>query len=405
MSANASRRGNDIVRSTCLAVQLGPSRIDRYLFMRTLKPMLISLLIALVALLSERLIRLLDLLTAEGAPIAPLVSMLAALLPHYLGIALPAAFALGLLVALSSLSMSNELDALEGAGWSIRRIAASFVLSGVLLALLSLALFGFLQPHARYAFRDARHALVTAGWNGALPEGQVVRLGNGLALSAAVVAAGGQRLEQVVIVQTGKDGETVTTAARGMIAPNLDNGEVRLLLENGISLTPKGVLAFDEMVLNQQLKGHGDRFRARGELRERTLTELAASLDDPASAAEFHARLARAFSLISIAFAMVPLGLVRKRMTVWPRVAIALVGLTLYHHTLLLAQEVGASGQVTAPVAVWGTAAATFCLALWLYAMTASQGSPSMLRRVLRVISLPRTADRGPGHPAASREH
>ncbi|MEM6944875.1 MAG: LptF/LptG family permease, partial [Pseudomonadota bacterium] len=107
------------------AVRLGPSRIDRMLFVRTLRPMVIGLLIALVALLSERLIRLLDLVTAEGAPFAPLVSMLAALLPHYLGLALPAAFALGLLVALSGLSTSNELDVLEGAGWSVRRIAAS----------------------------------------------------------------------------------------------------------------------------------------------------------------------------------------------------------------------------------------------------------------------------------------
>lgn len=370
--------------------RLGLSRIDRYLFMRTLRPMLIGLLIALVALLSERLIRLLDLVTADGAPIAPLISMLAALLPHYLGLALPAAFALALLVALSGLSTSNELDVLEGAGWSMRRIATSFVLSGVLLAVLSLALFGFLQPHARYAFRDARHALVTAGWNGTLPEGQVVQLGDGFALSAARVDAGGQRLEEVFIVQTRDDGETVTTAARGLIAPDLDTGEIRLLLEDGVTLSPQGVLRFDEIVLNRQLKDDDDRFRPRGELRERTLTELLADLDDPPAAAEFHARLARAFSLITIALAMVPLGLLRKRTAVWPRVVVALIGLTLYHHALLLAQELGAAGHVIAPAAIWGTAAVVFLLALWLYLTTPSQGTPSALRRILRAFSLGR---------------
>ncbi|MEO1274213.1 MAG: LptF/LptG family permease [Pseudomonadota bacterium] len=362
------------------------SRIDRYLFMRTLRPMLVGLLIALVALLSERLIRLLDLVTAEGAPVAPLISMLAALLPHYLGIALPAAFALGLLVALSSLSTSNELDVLEGAGWSVRRIAASFVLSGVLLAFLSLALFGFVQPHARYAFRDARHALVTAGWNGTLPEGQVVQLSGDLVLSAARVGAGGQRLEEVFFVRTTEEGETVTTAARGLVAPDLEAGQVRFLLEDGISLTPGGVLAFDEMVVTHRLKGHGDKFRARGELRERTLTELAADLDDPAAASEFHARLARAFSLVTIALAMVPLGLLRKRTAVWPRVVLALVCLTLYHHALLFAQEMGATGRVMAVAAIWGTAVAVFLLALWLYATTPSQGTPSVLRRLLRGV-------------------
>ncbi|MEM9762980.1 MAG: LptF/LptG family permease [Pseudomonadota bacterium] len=369
-----------------LQPSLWPSRIDRYLFMRTLRPMLVGLLVALVALLSERLIRLLDLVTAEGAPVAPLISMLAALLPHYLGIALPAAFALGLLVALSSLSTSNELDVLEGAGWSVRRIAASFVLSGVLLAFLSLALFGFVQPHARYAFRDARHALVTAGWNGTLPEGQVVRLSGDLVLSAARVGAGGKRLEEVFVIRTTEEGETVTTAAHGLVAPDLDAGEVRFLLEDGVSLTPGGVLVFDEMVLTHRLKGHGDRFRERGELRERTLTELATDLDDPAAASEFHARLARAFSLVTIALAMVPLGLLRKRTAVWPRVVVALVGLTLYHHALLFAQEMGAAGHVVAAAAIWGTAVAVFLLALWLYATTPSQGTPSVLRRLVRGI-------------------
>ncbi|MEL7139184.1 MAG: LptF/LptG family permease, partial [Pseudomonadota bacterium] len=254
----------------------------------------------------------------------------------------------------------------------------------------SLALFGFLQPHARYAFRDARHALVTAGWNGTLPEGQVVQLGDGFALSAARVDAGGQRLEEVFIVQTRDDGETVTTAARGLIAPDLDTGEIRLLLEDGVTLSPQGVLRFDEIVLNRQLKDDDDRFRPRGELRERTLTELLADLDDPPAAAEFHARLARAFSLITIALAMVPLGLLRKRTAVWPRVVVALIGLTLYHHALLLAQELGAAGHVIAPAAIWGTAAVVFLLALWLYLTTPSQGTPSALRRILRAFSLGR---------------
>ncbi|MEM7498475.1 MAG: LptF/LptG family permease [Pseudomonadota bacterium] len=365
----------------------GPSRIDRYLFMLTLRPMIVGLGIALVALLTERLIRLLDLVTAESAPIAPLLAMLAALLPHYLGLALPAAFALGLLVALSGLSSSNELDALESAGWSVRRIAASFVLSGALLAVLSLVLSGFAQPHARYAYRDAKHTLVTAGWNGTLPEGQVVTLGDGLALSAARVGSAGQRLEEVFLVQTREAGETVTTAARGLILPDVDAGTMRLLLEDGISLTPRGILRFEELLVSHEIRDPDDAFRPRGELRERTLPELFAEMDDPASASELHARLARAFSLISIALAMVPLGLLRKRMAVWPRVIVALVGLTLYHHALLLAQELGAAGHAPPALTVWGTAALVFLLALWLYVTTPSQGTPSPLRRILRGLS------------------
>lgn len=376
------------------ALRRGPTRIDRYLFMLTLRPMVIGLGIALLALLTERLVRLLDLMTAESAPLAPLLAMLAALLPHYLGLALPAAFALGLLVALSSLSASNELDVLEGAGWSIRRITASFVVAGILLAMLSVALFGFAQPHARYAYRDAKHTLLTAGWDGSLTGGQVIEFGDGDVVSAERVLAGGQRLERVFVLRSGADGEMVTTAARGLIAPDIEGGVVRLLLEDGVSLTPDGVLRFDELVVAYELDDGDADFRARGALREQTLTELAARLHDPPATAELHARLARAFSLISIALAMIPLGLLRKRAPVWPRIIVALVGLTIYHHALLLAQELGAAGHVSPGIAIWGTTLAVFALALWLYATTPSQGTPSLLRRLLRLLAgpaLPRT--------------
>ncbi|MEO1276785.1 MAG: hypothetical protein AAFV96_15880, partial [Pseudomonadota bacterium] len=43
-------------------------------------------------------------------------------------------------------------------------------------------------------------------------------------------------------------------------------------------------------------------------------------------------------------------------------------------------------GRVMAVAAIWGTAVAVFLLALWLYATTPSQGTPSVLRRLLRGV-------------------
>ena len=71
------------------------------------------ILSALIALLMERMVRLLDLVVNKGGPFYLLLQMLANLIPHYLGIALPAAFFIGVLHAVMKMSSDSELDAMR----------------------------------------------------------------------------------------------------------------------------------------------------------------------------------------------------------------------------------------------------------------------------------------------------
>ena len=114
--------------------------IDRYLLRLMATPMIAALAVTLSALLLERVLRLFELLTGKGAPLGLVVSMALNLVPHYLGLALPAAFAVGIIGVMASLSSENEVDAMEASGLSIRRIGAGFILCGVLLSFLSVAL-------------------------------------------------------------------------------------------------------------------------------------------------------------------------------------------------------------------------------------------------------------------------
>ena len=133
--------------------------IDRYLLRLMATPMIAALLVTLSALLLERVLRLFELLTGKGAPLGLVVSMAVNLVPHYLGLALPAAFAVGIIGVMASLSSENEVDAMEASGLSVRRIGAGFVASGAVLAVVSIGLFGYAQPYSRYAFADVRHQL------------------------------------------------------------------------------------------------------------------------------------------------------------------------------------------------------------------------------------------------------
>src|SRR5690349_7716470 len=113
------------------------SLFDRYMLKRVLGPLAAAIVIGMAALLLERLIRLLDLFANRGGPLTLILKMLGNLVPHYLGIALPAAFFVGILYATLRLSNDSELDVMRASGLSLRRLAAPMLLVAVLLTVTS----------------------------------------------------------------------------------------------------------------------------------------------------------------------------------------------------------------------------------------------------------------------------
>src|SRR3546814_12919461 len=86
--------------------------------------------ISLCALLLERLLRLFNLLAETGSPFGVVLELAANLVPHYLGLALPAGFFIAVFVAVARLSEENELDAMLASGLSIYRLSRPYILAG-----------------------------------------------------------------------------------------------------------------------------------------------------------------------------------------------------------------------------------------------------------------------------------
>ncbi len=125
---------------------LGYRIIDRYVLTEVLKPLSVALGIGLMVLLSERLVRLLDITLGKKNSFSVVFELLGYLVPHYLGIALPAALFLGLLFGFNKLSKNSEIDAMLAAGISLHRMARPVIHFSILLALVSVFIFGWLQP-------------------------------------------------------------------------------------------------------------------------------------------------------------------------------------------------------------------------------------------------------------------
>lgn len=370
--------------------------IDAYLLRLMATPMFAALAVTLGALLLERVLRLFELLTGKGAPLGLVVQMAVNLVPHYLGLAMPAAFAVGVIAVMTSLSAANELDALEGAGWSIRRIGAGFIACAAVLGILSILLSGYLQPYSRYAYGAVKDQLVNAAWNARVEAGVFVDAGDGMTISSEEVDPTGRVLTSVFVLQKEPGGgERILTAVRGVLTPNEEARTLRLRLINGVAVSigrDEGEISatFDSLVLEREFDIDGAVFRPRGgSERELTQGELLARMRGgeglpparPAIAAEFHGRLVRALAVLGVPLIAVPLAVAGKRSPVWRRVVVALAILIIFQNLTKAVEGMAINGDIDPALGLWGLCAVYFAFGLQLYATTASQGSDSLPRR------------------------
>ena len=340
--------------------------IDRYILRLTLGPLAGALGATLLALLLERVLRLLQILSQSSNRFGFVAELAANLVPHYLGLTLPAAFFIALFVVVTRLSEGSEIDALLASGVSLTRIVAPYLALATVLMALSLVLFGFLQPYSRYTYRAVLHAAQTAGWSGLAEPQTFFAPDRNLTMTADTVDETGERLGQVFIRKVLPDGrEEVTTAASGLLVRNPNGAQVTLELRHGqqLSNSTKGVprvLSFQSFSLALPLSSTEKLMRGRGaDARELTLGELARQARQPHPAiprqvllAELYARLARSLVLPLLPLLAMPLGLAAKRGGRAPGIIVAGLLLIAFQNLLQLGQSLAASGRADAAPAV-----------------------------------------------------
>ncbi|MFP6730783.1 MAG: LPS export ABC transporter permease LptF [Alphaproteobacteria bacterium] len=336
-----------------------------YLLRQTIVPLLATTAIALVALLLERMIRLMNLTANSDISVFQVVEMLANLIPHYLGIALPAAFFIGILLAFNRMSGDSELVAITASGASLRRLLSPIMGLALALTLLALAIFGYLQPYSRYGYRSLAHTIGRAALTSALEEGAFIEA-EGLTFMAERVSAGGRHLTRVFVYAESDDGGSITTTAKsGALAPSTEDKRSVLYLVDGVQVNIAAgdqqggrVLSFDK--LSQPI---GDSisvsFRPRGkDAAEMTLDELLAARDEGALsgdviAAEFHGRLARALTVLFLPLLAIPLGLGGGRARRGYGIVVGLVILVIYQKLLEFGGASASLGSISPWFGLW----------------------------------------------------
>jgi lipopolysaccharide export system permease protein len=375
--------------------------IDRYLLRLAFWPLIGATGITLIALLLERVLRLLDLLSSSDDRFGFVAQLAVNLVPHYVGLTLPAAFFIALVIVVNRMNQSSEIDALLAAGVSLTRVTAPFLCLAAALAMVSLIVFGFLQPYSRYAYRAVLHAAQNAGWSGSVPEGTIISPGPNLSMTTDSADAAGQRLRGIFIRRiTPSNREEITTASMAEVRRTTDGKNVILSLHDGQQLrfNDRGepqMLSFRTFTMELPLVGPARLLRARGgDERELSIIELARRAHDPHSIlpretllAELYGRLGRALALPLLPLLAVPLGLSAKRSGRAPGIIVGGLLLMAFNHAIQLGQGFAETGRASPEVGVWGPFVVFAAICCVVFLTSSKRPGETPIGRVMEHIS------------------
>lgn len=340
--------------------------IDRYVLKRVSWPLAAAIMIGMAALLLERLIRLLDLFANRGGPLTLILRMLGNLVPHYLAIAIPAAFFVGILYATLRMSNDSELDVMRASGLSLRRLAAPMMGMAVVLTIASVLILGFLQPYTRYAYRALVYLVTETSWNSAIERGAFFSGFGGKTILIGDIAQGGRALSRIFIQENDENGNNIVLSAQtGELTNDPRTFSLQLILYDGIRIQTKpdgtgGKAAeFTEMKLPLEAvtpeKFREDRKESELNFAEliRAYVEKWPGIDPNDLTSEINYRIVRALTVLFLPLLAIPIGLSSRRSPASIRIVAGIAILIFYYQTLQFGKQMAENGRLSSFVAIW----------------------------------------------------
>jgi lipopolysaccharide export system permease protein len=356
-----------------------PDRLDWYALRSLFGPLLLCLCVLLLAMLLQWSLRLFDMAASTGAGMLLVLKMIASRVPHYLGMAVPAAFFAAIFMAVARTGDDNELDAMLATGRSITRMAAPFFLVAMALCAFNLYLFGYLQPVTRYGFELNVYQAKQTGWSGRVEDNSFVTARQGITMGADSVGGDGRTLAKVFVQRSQDSREEIIAAERGRLVPSADGRRLLLELENGMIVRdqPTGSVLISRCVgasINEDFTAVPPPFRARGKLRELTLPELGrhggqrnSGLTAAQLGGELHGRVAWVLLPLLLPLLALPLGMAAKRGRRAPGTVFATLALLVLWQALQFGESLAEAGRAPAWLSVWLPMLVFAVFGLWLF--------------------------------------
>lgn len=355
---------------------------DRYVARLIATPLIGTLVIAAMLLTLDKMLRLFDFVVSEGGPVSVVWRMLANLIPEYMSLGIPIGLMLGCLLAFRKLALSSELDVFRAVGLSYGRLLRVPYYYAIALALLNLAIVGFIQPYSRYAYEGLRFELRSGALGASIKVGEFTRLGKRMTIRVETSRDGGRELSGIFVMTESNEGKSLAvTAEHGQFLATDDPDTIILRLRNGVlvhdapSFKEPRVLQFIGHDLPIDLPKM-EAFRQRGgrDL-EMTMPELVVTAHKPNTSdkvrselrAEFHFRLVEVATMFLLPMLALALAIPPKRSSSALGVFLSIVMIVTQHKINEYAASVAALGRIEPILALWIPFLAFAALVWWMY--------------------------------------
>ncbi len=342
----------------------------------------------MLMLLADRMVRLLDATLGKKSSFTVVFEMLAYLAPHYLGTALPAALFLGLLLGFGRMSANSETDALMASGVGLNRMARPVIMLGALMSALSLAITGWAQPHARYAYRSVVFDVQNIDVFYLAEEGVFMQTGDRTFILDKLNRSDNTFERAFIYHDKGAEGSETVTAAKGALIEQPRGQRPTLHLENGHRI----IFGANPANADPPLTGETtefqaadtplgriskDLFRPRGvDERELTLPELFLALGKPPPkatqrevASELSERLVNAASILILPYLAIPFAVGSRRSPRGFRTGTALVLIVAYNEVIQQGASASNNGIASPLLTMWLPCLLLAVFAAWRYTL------------------------------------
>ena len=369
--------------------------LNKYLLRKAAISITGLIVFAICVLLLERLLRIFQIVSNSVNPAQDASTMIVNLLPYYLGMAVPMALLLGVIITVDRFSRSSELTSAYGSGISLFHMTKPFILLAFILAVIAFIVESFMIPVGRYEYRHAVHRVKQQSFTAALREGTFTTVGDRTFFAGTDLA--GDAIGPIFIYERLKKndeqiGVVLTTAGEGQLIVRENTNEPVLQLANGQARqitsdkTLEGDLTFEGTAITGASSTRS--FRVRGDdEREMTSTELFQNrngnvqthVDRNVNNAALHLRIGKSILLLILPFIAVPFGINYGRNPSSAGIFIGVVMLVSLQKALEFGQSLGAKGVIPPWAGIWPTIFAVALFAFYIFRKSAfKMGQPPL---------------------------
>ncbi|MGE0043004.1 MAG: LPS export ABC transporter permease LptF [Vicinamibacterales bacterium] len=343
--------------------------LDRYIIREIIPPFLIALLVFTFILIIPFIIDLAEQMIAKGVPWQTLLVLMVTLLPQALGLTIPMALLIGILVALGRLSSDRETVVMMACGVSpFRLLRPIAILAAVACAATAWVMLDAI-PDANQSFRETTLRIVQDRAEQEVRPRVFFEDFPNIVLYVGEVAAGGAGWEDVVAADTRIPNQPVLyVARRGRMVVDREAKTIHMALQDGARHTTRlddasayEVLRFDSMIVTldptsvfpREGPARGDRELSIAELRARIAEFEAQGISPHNQVMEIHKKFSIPVACLVFGLVGFGLGLTNRKDGKLASFVLGIGVIFAYYVVMFTAQSMTKGQMVPAWLAMW----------------------------------------------------